>query len=137
VPESKQVVDLLRDFVTGKAHFAIAIDEHGSFVGIVTLDDVLGEIVDRVGDRLPRKHSYTKTSRSKWRIPGRMETEFFNALVGVPIVDSQAETVAGFVINQMGRIPVRGDELRWRGLRFKILDADSRRVKSIEVEKLR
>jgi putative hemolysin len=137
VPESKQVADLLREFVTGKAHFAIAIDEHGSFVGIVTLDDVLAEIVDRVGDRLPRKHAYTKISRSKWRIPGRMETEFFNALVGVLIVDTQAETVAGFIINQMGRIPASGEELRWRGLRFRVLDADSRRVKSIEVEKLR
>jgi len=137
VPESKQVVDLLREFVTGKAHFAIAIDEHGSFVGIVTLDDVLAEIVDRVGDRLPRKHAYTKVSRSKWEIPGRMETEFFNALLRVSIVDTQAETVAGFIINQMGRIPATGEELEWRGLRFKILEADSRRVKSIEVEKLR
>ena len=137
VPESKQVVDLLRDFVTGKAHFAIAIDEHGSFVGIVTLDDVLSEIVDRVGDRLPRKHAYTRISKSKWKIPGRMETEFFNALVGVSIADTQAETVAGFVINQLGRIPAAGEELRWRGLRFKVLEADSRRVKSIEVEKLR
>jgi putative hemolysin len=137
VPESKQVADLLREFVTGKAHFAIAIDEHGSFVGIVTLDDILAEIVDRVGDRLPRKHAYTKISRSKWRIPGRMETEFLNALAGVSIVDTQAETVAGFIINRMGRIPAAGEELRWRRLRFKVLDADSRRVKSIEVEKLR
>ncbi|MGD8628081.1 MAG: hemolysin family protein [bacterium] len=137
VPESKQVVDLLREFVTGKAHFAVAIDEHGSFAGIVTLDDILSEIIDRVGDRLPRKHAYAKVSRSKWKIPGRMETEFFNALVGVSIADSQAETVAGFIINRLGRIPAAGEELRWRGLRFKVLEADARRVKSIEVEKLR
>jgi CBS domain containing-hemolysin-like protein len=137
VPESKQVVDLLREFITGKAHFAVAIDEHGSFVGIVTLDDVLAEIVDRVGDRLPRKHGYTKLSRSKWEIPGRMEIEFFNALVGVSIVDTLAETIAGFIVNELGRIPAPGDEFVRRGLRLRILDSDGRRIKSIEVEKLR
>lgn len=137
VPESKQVVDLLREFVTGKAHFAVAIDEHGSFVGVVTLDDILSEIVDRVGDRLPRKHAFTKISRSKWKIPGRMEIEFFNALVGVRIVDTLAETIAGFIINRLGRIPATGDEFVLRGLRFKVLDSDGRRIKSVEVEKLR
>ncbi len=137
VPESKQVVDLLREFVTGRAHFAVAIDEHGSFVGIVTLDDILAEIVDRVGDRLPRKHAYTRVSRSRWEIPGRMETEFFNVLVGASIVDTQAETIAGVIINELGRIPAPGDELVLRGLRFKVTESDGRRVKTIEVERLR
>lgn len=137
VPESKQVVDLLREFITDKVHFAVAIDEHGSFVGIVTLDDILAEIVDRVGDRLPRKHAFTRLSRSRWRVPGRMETEFFNALLGVSIADKQAETIAGFIINRTGKIPAAGEEFTVKGLRFKILDSDGRRIKSIEVEKMR
>ena len=66
-----------------------------------------------------------------------MEIEFFNALVGSSITDAHAETIAGFMINQLGRIPAVGDEVKVGKLSLRVLDADSRRIRSVEVERLR
>ena len=66
-----------------------------------------------------------------------MEIEFFNALVRVSIEDAHAETIAGYVINQLGKIPASGEEFVIKGLKIRILDSDGRRIKSIEVGKLR
>ena len=137
VPESKSLVDLLDEFVSGAVHFAVSIDEYGTFTGIVTLDDILGEIVGRDAGGRPERHRYRRRSRSRWEIPGRMEIEYFNALVGVTISDAHAETVAGFIIDGLGKIPDPGEELIAGSLRFRVLDADGRRIKRIEIEKLR
>ncbi len=137
VPESKALVDLLREFVSGAAHFAVVIDEYGSFTGIVTLDDILEEIVGLEGDRHREKYSYRRKGRSTWEISGRMELEYFNALVGASIPAERVETVAGFVIYRMGKIPAVGEEIRVSNLRFKVLEADSRRIARLEVDRLR
>jgi CBS domain containing-hemolysin-like protein len=137
VPESKCLADLLREFVSGSAHFAVVIDEYGSFTGIVTLDDILEEIVGMEGDRRLEKHFSRRLGRSRWEVSGRMEVEYFNALVGVSIPAEGVETVAGFMIEKMGKIPKAGEEMGFAGLRFKVLKADSRRVMRIEVEKVR
>jgi putative hemolysin len=137
VPESKALVELLDEFVSGSAHFAVAIDEYGTFTGIVTLDDILGEVVGTDASRHPEKHRYRHTSRSRWEVSGRMEIEYFNALVGATISDAHAETMAGFIIDRMGKIPAPGDDLIVGNLRLRVLDADGRRVKKIEIEKLR
>jgi putative hemolysin len=137
VPESKCLVDLLDEFVSGAAHFAVSIDEYGTFTGIVTLDDILGEVVGRDGSRHPEKHRYRRRSRSRWEISGRMEIEYFNALVGATISDAHAETMAGFIIDRMGKIPDPGEELLVGSMRLRVLAADSRRIKRIEIEKLR
>jgi putative hemolysin len=137
VPESKCLVDLLDEFVSGAAHFAVSIDEYGTFTGIVTLDDILGEIVGLDAGRRPERHRYSRRSRSRWEIPGRMEIEYFNALAGAAVPDAHAETMAGFIIDRLGKIPDPGEELIAGGLRLRVLDADGRRINRIEVEKLR
>jgi putative hemolysin len=137
VPESKPIINLLREFVLGAAHFAVAIDEYGSFTGIVTLDDILAEIVDRVGERHPERHTYIRKGRWQWEVPGRMELEFFNALVGASLKDPHAETVAGYIINRLGRIPSVGEVLISEHLRLRVLNAGTRRIRSVEVERLR
>ena len=137
VPESKPIINLLREFVSGAAHFAVAIGEYGSFTGIVTLDDILAEIVDRAGERHPERHTYIRKGRGQWEVSGRMEMEFFNALVGASIKDPYAETIAGYIINRLGRIPATGEVLVSENLRLRILNASTTRIKSVEVEKLR
>lgn len=137
VPESKPLVDLLSDFVSGAAHFAVAIDEYGTFTGIVTLDDILGEVIGRDGGRHSEKYLYRRTARSRWEVSGRMEIEYFNALVGTALSDARAETMAGYMIARMGKIPAAGEHMLAGHLRLRVLDADDRRVKWIEVEKLR
>jgi putative hemolysin len=137
VPESKSLADLFHEFVSGAAHFAVVIDEYGSFTGIVTLDDILEEIVGLEGDRHREKYSFRRTGRSRWEVSGRMEVEYFNALVGTSIPVGNVETVAGFMIDRMGRIPDAGEETRLANLRLKVLEADARRIIRVEVEKIR
>jgi CBS domain containing-hemolysin-like protein len=137
VPESKSLSDLLREFVSGSAHFAIVIDEYGSFTGIVTLDDILQEVVGLEGDRRQEKYFYRRKSRSTWEVSGRMELEYFNALVGTSLPTGRVETIAGLLIDKMGKIPAVGEETRVLNLRFRVLEADSMRIARLEVEKLR
>lgn len=137
VPESKSLADLLHEFVSGAAHFAVVIDEYGSFTGIVTLDDILEEIVGMEGDRHREKYSCRREGRSRWEVSGRMEIEYFNALVGASIPGGKVETVAGFMIDMMGKIPTVGEEVRFANLRLEVLEADRRRITRIEVEKIR
>jgi CBS domain containing-hemolysin-like protein len=137
VPESKALVDLLSDFVSGAAHFAVAIDEHGSFIGVVTLDDILGEVIGRDGDRHLEKYRYRRMSKSRWEVSGRMEMEYFNALLGTTLSGVHAETIAGCMIDRMGKIPSVGEEVVIDSLRLKVLAADSRRIIRVEVVKLR
>ena len=137
VPESKPLVDLLREFVSGAAHFATVIDEYGSFTGVVTLDDILGEVMGRGGGKQLDRYEYKKRSRSRWEVSGRMEIEYFNGLIGSTVTDPHAETVAGLILNRIGRIPAIGEELVIGNLRFRILDGDARRLKRIAVEKMK
>jgi CBS domain containing-hemolysin-like protein len=137
VPESKTLANLLQEFVSGAAHFAVVIDEYGSFAGVVTLDDILMEIVGRDVGSQTEKFRYVRKSRSKWEIPGRMEIEYFNALVGTALSETNVETVAGLIIERIGRIPEVGEEVIIRNLRFRVTEATERSVRRIEVEKLR
>lgn len=134
VPESKALVDLLSEFVKGAAHFAVVVDEYGSFTGIVTLDDIIEEII---GEELTRrsKNTYRRRTRSTYEVSARMELEYFNALLGSGLWDAHAETVGGYLLNRAGRIPAVGDEFLIEGIRFRVIDGDSRQIKALEVEK--
>ena len=137
VPESKPAADLMHEFEGGIAHFAVVIDEYGTFTGIVTMDDILEEIAGRFTARRVEKYSYMRRSRLSWEVSGRMEIDYFNALVGGSVPDDAAETVAGLVISRLGRIPSPGEETTIGGLRFRVLEADKMRVKRLLVEKIR
>jgi magnesium and cobalt transporter len=137
VPESKSLVTLLNEFVSGSVHFAVVIDEYGSFTGIVTLDDILEEIVGGQVDRHLERYYYRRVGRSAWEVSGRMEIEYFNALVGVSVSSVSAETVAGIMIDRLGKIPGVGEGVVIGHLRLQVLEASKRRVTRIRVEKLR
>ena len=134
VPESKSLVDLLNEFVTGSAHFAVVVDEYGTFSGIVTLDDIIEEIVGwQLADR--SKNKYMRKTKSTYQVSAKMELEYFNALLSCSLVDNMAETIGGYILNRVGRIPQTGEEFLFDGIRFSILDADSRQIKSIQAGK--
>jgi CBS domain containing-hemolysin-like protein len=137
IPESKPLVDLLGKFVSGAAHFAVVIDEYGSFTGIVTLDDILGEIIGRDVARNPEKYRYRRLSKNTWEIPGRMEVEYFNVLLGTSLSGPNIETVAGFVTSSAGEISEQGQQIVIGNLRFTVIEADPRMVLRLRVEKLR
>jgi putative hemolysin len=134
VPETKCLVDLLSEFVKGAAHFSVVVDEYGSYSGIVTLDDIIEEIV---GEELNvrSKNTYRKRTRSTYEVSARMELEYFNALLRWSLADSNAETVGGFILNRTGRIPETGEEFVFEGIRFRVLEGDSRQIRRLEVGK--
>lgn len=136
VPESKNLVSLMQDFMSNKVHIAIVVDEHGSMAGLVTFDDILSEITGRDMNQYMMQHHFKRLGRSEWEVSARMELECFNELTGLPLVDSNAETVAGYVLNRLGRIPKTGETIEVGNLGFKVVDADSRRLITLRVKRL-
>ncbi len=136
VPESKNLVALMQDFISSRMHIAVVVDEHGSFAGIVTIDDILSEITGRDMDRYIKQYHFKRLGRSQWEVSARMEIECFNELTGLSLVDSNAETVGGYILNRLGRIPEVGETIEIGNLRFRVIEADPKRLITLHVRKL-
>ena len=139
VPESKRLNVLLRDFRVSRNHMAIVVDEYGGVAGLVTIEDVLEQIVGDIED----EYDFDETADNirldqagRYRVKAGTEIEDFNAAFGTAFSDEEHDTVAGLVIAQLGRLPKRNEIVDLEGLRFQILRADSRRVHSLLVERL-
>jgi magnesium and cobalt transporter len=139
VPESKRLNVLLREFRVSRNHMAIVVDEYGGVAGLVTIEDVLEQIVgdiedeydfDEVGDSIRLDHS------GRYRVKATTEIEDFNAAFATHFSDEEYDTVGGLVIRHFGRLPKRGEAVELEGLRIQVLRADSRRVHTLVVERL-
>ncbi len=138
VPESKRLNVLLREFRVSRNHMAIVVDEYGGVAGLVTIEDVLEQIVgdiedefdfDEVEDNIRLDHA------GRYRVKATTEIEDFNAAFEKQFDDEEYDTVGGLVIRQLGRLPKRGEIVLIDGLRFQVLRADSRRVHTLLVDK--
>ncbi len=139
VPESKRLNVLLREFRVSRNHMAIVVDEYGGVAGLVTIEDVLEQIVgdiedeydfDEVGDSIRLDHS------GRYRVKATTEIEDFNEAFATHFSDEEYDTVGGLVIRHFGRLPKRGEAVELEGLRIQVLRADSRRVYTLIVERL-
>ncbi len=140
VPESKRLNVLLRDFRANRNHMAIVVDEYGGVAGLVTIEDVLEQIVGEIED----EHDFDEVEDSivrdlsgHYRVKATTEIEDFNAVLGTEFSDEDFDTVGGLVIAHFGRLPKRGEQVTVGGLRFLVLRADSRRLHTLLVEKLK
>jgi len=138
VPESKRLNVLLREFRVSRNHMAIVVDEYGGVAGLVTIEDVLEQIVgdiedeydfDEVGDNIRLDHS------GRYRVKATTEIEDFNEAFATHFSDDEYDTVGGLVIRHFGRLPKRGEEVELEGLKIQVLRADSRRVHTLVVER--
>ena len=139
VPESKPLNVLLRDFRTNRNHMAIVVDEYGGVAGLVTIEDVLEQIVGDIEDEHDFDDSDDNIVREEsgaWRVRAQTEIADFNAAFGTEFPDDEFDTVGGLVINRFGRLPKRGESVTMGGLRFQVLRADSRRLHSLQVQQL-
>ncbi|THF61733.1 HlyC/CorC family transporter [Pseudothauera rhizosphaerae] len=138
VPESKRLNVLLREFRVSRNHMAIVVDEYGGVAGLVTIEDVLEQIVgdiedeydfDEIGDniRLDR--------HGRYRVKAMTEIADFNTAFDTHLADEDYDTVGGLVIHQLGRLPKRGESIAVEGLKIQVLRADSRRVHTLLVER--
>jgi putative hemolysin len=135
VPETKDLAALLAEFRAQNQHMAIVVDEYGSMQGIVTLEDLLEEIVGEIEDEydLPDE-SIQRLDEHTIRVDGTFPIDDFNELFGVAMPDEDYHTLAGFVFGQLGRAPEAGDEVQWNGLKFDVIEVDGQRIEKLQVE---
>jgi len=135
VPETKDLASLLADFRRTKNHLAIVVDEYGAMQGIVTLEDVLEEIVGDIEDEfdLPDE-SVERVDESTLRVHGTFPIDNFNEQFKVDLPIEDYHSLGGFVFGLLGRAPEAGDEAEWNGLRFRVLQVDGTRIEKLEVE---
>jgi putative hemolysin len=134
VPETKDLASLLAEFRAQNLHLAIVLDEYGSMEGIVTLEDLLEEIVGEIEDEfdLP-DDSIERIDEHTVRINGTFPIDHFNEQLGTDLPLEDYHTVAGFVFGQLGRAPEAGDEVEHDGIRFRIDEVEGTRIQALTV----
>ena len=139
VPESKRLNVLLREFRANRNHMAIVVDEYGGGAGLVTIEDVLEQIVGEIEDEYDLDETedhILQEGPNRWRVKAPTEIAAFNEMMGTAYADEDFDTVGGLVLHRFGRLPKRGESVAIDGLRFTVLRADSRRLHLLSVQKL-
>jgi len=139
IPESKRLNVLLKDFRRARNHMAIVVDEYGGVAGLVTIEDVLEQIVGEIEDEYDFDETEAQILLDRnglYRVKAQTSIEDFNATFGTEFSDDEYDTIGGLLLNRFGRLPKRGEEIELDGLRFRVQRADSRRLHSLLVEKL-
>ena len=138
IPDSKRLNVLLREFRASRNHMAIVVDEYGGVAGLVTIEDVLEQIVGDIEDEYDFDEDADNIlldHAGHYRVKATTEIASFNAAFDTDFSDEEFGTVGGMVINHLGRLPKRGESVEIDGLRIKVLRADSRRVHTLLVDR--
>jgi len=139
IPESKRLNVLLRDFRASRNHIAIVVDEYGGVAGLVTIEDVLEQIVGDIEDEYDydeAEDNILSESDGTFRVKAQTEIGDFNQAIGASFADDEFDTVGGLVANAFGRLPKRGETVEITGFRFHVMRADSRRLHTLKVTRL-
>ena len=137
IPEAKRLNVLLKDFRANRNHMAIVVDEYGGVAGLVTIEDVLEQIVGDIEDEYDFDETEDDIIADKggaYRVKAVTGIANFNAVFHTGFSDADNDTVGGLVLSRFGRMPKRGEQLSFDGLTFKVLRADSRRLHLLQVE---
>ena len=143
IPGSKRLNVLLRDFRNNRNHIAIIVDEYGGMAGLITIEDVLEQIVGDIED----EYDYDEEDDNilsikpgnfgpRWRVRALTELEQFNETLDVHLEDEGVDTIGGLVANHLGRMPHKGEKFDLSRLRFEVLRTDARQIHVLLVEKL-
>jgi CBS domain containing-hemolysin-like protein len=134
VPETKDLASLLQEFRRTSNHFAVVVDEYGAMVGVVTLEDLLEEIVGEIEDEFDvPEQQIEQVDDDSYRVDGMFPIEEFNSRFGTDLPDEDFHTIAGFVFGQLGRAPEPGDDVSYDGVRFDVLEVEGNRIERIGV----
>ena len=139
IPESKRLNVLLKEFRSNRNHIAIVVDEYGGVAGLVTIEDVLEQIVGEIEDEFDfdeAEDNIIRDRHGRYRVKALAEIDDFNETLGTHFSDEDFDTVGGLVVSEFGRLPKRGETVVLEGLRFQVLRADSRRLHSLLVERV-
>ncbi len=137
VPESKRLNVLLREFRASRNHMAIVVDEYGGVAGLVTIEDVLEQIVGDIEDEYDfdeAEDNIVRDNTGRYRVKATTEIADFNQAFGTQFPDDDVDTVGGLVMQHLGRLPRRNEVVQLDGLKLQVLRADSRRVHTLLVD---
>jgi putative hemolysin len=137
VPESRKVSDLLRDMQRQKFHMALVVDEYGSLVGLVTLEDLLEEIVGEIFDEYDREDPNVEPAGDgRFRVNARLPVDELNELLEVDLPQEDWDSVGGLMMGILGRVPAQGERVEVKGLRFTAEQVKGRRIAKVLVERV-
>lgn len=137
VPETKRLDTLLHDFRRTRNHLAIVIDEHGGISGLLSMEDVLEQIVGAIEDEYDEDSEQTifAESDNRWRVLATTDIDQFNATFGTDLPEDEYDTIGGWLASELERIPQRGDQCERGNLTIEVIRADSRRALWLRVER--
>jgi gliding motility-associated protein GldE len=138
VPENKMIDDLLREFQSKKIHLAVVVDEYGGTSGIVTLEDIIEEIVGEINDEFDDDDLvYSKLDEYNYVFEGKISLNDLSRIVEVESDEFEstgdADTLAGFILEQTGKIPVKGEKIKFHDYVFTIESSDNRKIKRVKI----
>jgi magnesium and cobalt transporter len=139
IPESKRLNVLLKEFRANRNHMAIVVDEYGGVAGLLSIEDVIEQIVGEIEDEYDFDETEDNIVQDKpghYRVKALAEIDDFNAVLRTAFSDAEFDTVGGLVIKHFGRLPKRGEQIRIENIQVRILRADSRRLHLLEIERL-
>jgi magnesium and cobalt transporter len=135
IPESKRLNVLLKEFRSSYHHMAIVVDEYGGVSGLVTIEDVLEQIVGEIGDEYDTDEDLEIRREGERQFTVRAQTRIddFNSYFDTDFESEEFDTIGGLLTHQHGRLPRRGDSIQFGGLDFKILRGDRRKLETLRV----
>lgn len=135
VPESKKAGDLLTDLQQRKIHLAIVVDEYGGTAGLVTLEDLIEEIVGEIRDEydVNEEEIYQKINEHEYIFDAGIDLDDLNRLLDVNLPTDEGDTLGGYVFSKLGKVPLIGEVIETEHLRIEVLDVDDRRIRKIRV----
>lgn len=138
VPESKRISDLLRELQNEKVHLAMVIDEYGGTAGLVTIEDIVEEIVGEIIDEydFAEEALYVEISEEEFVFDARIDLDDFNRLLDVDLPDEMGDTLGGFIYGQLGRIPDSGDTIETGRLQIEVLTVSDKRIGKVRVRRI-
>jgi CBS domain containing-hemolysin-like protein len=138
VPETKRVPELLKQFQRQRVQIAIVVDEYGGTAGLVTLEDLLEEIVGEIQDEYDvETEPVVDEGNGSWVFSAKVNIDEVRERLGVDIEPDGTETVAGFVLARVGRVPTPGETFELDGLVVEVLEADRRRIHKVRFRRVR
>ena len=136
VPETKKLDDLLREIRQKRTHMAIVVDEYGSVAGLVTIEDLVEEIVGDIQDEYDREEKlYEQVTQFEYVFDAKINLDEFNELMDTDLENEDYETLGGFLLGQLDKIPVAGDTITFKNLTFTVLTTRGLRITKVRVER--
>ncbi len=141
IPESKRLNALLKEFRASHNHMAIVVDEYGGVAGLLTIEDVLEEIVGEIDDEHDHEEAEfiladgERDGRPSFAVRALTRIEDFNEFFECQLDDEEYDTIGGLVMHELGRLPRRGERVDFGGFEFAVTQADKRRIESLQVQR--